>query len=132
MALAPNSHGRFIDRWVSMTHSPKSRCVWTKGLTDIRLPVRHKEGRVVFSQLETAKNLDANGQIVLRYDEDINGSVDQIAGVCDETGLIFGLMPHPEAGVFVQTDPQHHATSILAYADGFQIFRNIVEFCHHR
>ena len=130
VALAPNIHGRFMNRWVTMSAPSNSVCVWTKGITKIQLPVRHKEGRVVFSHGRVLQDMKENGQVVLRYDEDINGSADQIAGICDPTGLIFGLMPHPEAFVFRETAPQHQQDS--SYGEGFTIFQNIIQFCLHR
>lgn len=131
VALAQNIHGRFMNQWASMTAPDNSICVWTKGIKTIQLPVRHKEGRVVFSSPEALEKLKANGQIVFRYDEDINGSTDKIAGICDSTGLIFGLMPHPEAFVFQETAPQHQQDS-SRHGEGFPIFHNIIQFCLHR
>lgn len=131
VALAQNIHGRFMNQWASMTAPEDSICVWTKGIKSIQLPVRHKEGRVVFSSPDVLTHLRANGQIVFRYDEDINGSTDRIAGICDSSGLIFGLMPHPEAFVFPQTAPQHQQES-SPYGEGFPIFHNIIQFCIHR
>ena len=131
VALAQNIHGRFMNQWASMTAPDHSICVWTKGIKTINLPVRHKEGRVVFSSPEVLDTLKVNGQIVLRYDEDINGSTDKIAGICDSTGLIFGLMPHPEAFVFQETAPQHQHDSSL-HGEGYPIFHNIIQFCLHR
>lgn len=105
MSLAHNKQGHFIDRWVNLSIS-HSKCVWTTALQnkEIMLPIRHGEGRIVFAGNELAQQLtyetlQANGQIALRYTEDVNGSFQMIAGVCDPDGLIFGLMPHPEAAI---------------------------------
>lgn len=132
VALAPNIHGRFMNRWVSMTAPSNSVCVWTKGIDRIQLPVRHKEGRIVFSNPEVLERIKERGQIVLRYDEDINGSTDRIAGICDPSGRIFGLMPHPEAFVFQETAPQHQQVVSTSYGEGFAIFQNIIQYCIHR
>ena len=105
MAIAHNSGGHFLDRWVGLDVDEKSPCIWTQGLgatEDLILPIRHGEGRVVFSPEDPEKihsELARSGQIPLRYRDDVNGSYGRIAGVCDPSGLIFGLMPHPEAAI---------------------------------
>jgi phosphoribosylformylglycinamidine synthase len=91
--LAENDHGTFMDRWTRLAITPEAseRSPWFKGLSgELLLPVRHREGRVVPSksrQLPFAP---------LRFDQDINGSHQQVAGVVDKSGQVFGLMPHPE------------------------------------
>ncbi len=105
MTLTHNRQGHFMNRWVDLD-VPVSECVWTKELMGekISLPIRHGEGRIVFkgdteSQREIYKTLSSNGQVALYYKSDINGSYADIAGVCDPSGLILGLMPHPEAAI---------------------------------
>ena len=101
-ALCENDHGKFIDQWVEMIPNADSNCIWTQGLVEQKIdqpilyPVAHGEGRFVTKDQATLDALVTNNQIALRYGTDINGSVDQIAGICDQTGRIFGLMPHPE------------------------------------
>lgn len=131
MALAPNIHGRFIDRWVRMNVHQNNICKWTEGLTDIELPVRHGEGRVVFlsGQEKTIyERLVAQGQVVLQYQEDINGSYAQIAGICDPTGLVLGLMPHPEAFLFQATNRTLSSSPPLSAGDGQALFQNILRY----
>lgn len=104
LALAHNAGGRFVDRWVSVVPVPESVCVWTRGLAEgfapeaMMLPIAHGEGRVVASSPAVLARLAASGQIAMRYraGDNPNGSTDDIAGVCDVTGRVFGLMPHPE------------------------------------
>lgn len=102
VALTDNDHGRFVDKWVTMEPNPRSQCIWTRGLLEldhqepIMYPVAHGEGRFVTKDRATLDKLIAGNQVALRYGSDINGSVDSIAGICDPTGRIFGLMPHPE------------------------------------
>ncbi|MGA1451855.1 MAG: phosphoribosylformylglycinamidine synthase subunit PurQ, partial [Ilumatobacteraceae bacterium] len=81
-----------------------SRSVWTSGLdAEIHCPIAHGEGRYVHPD---PSGLHANGQVALRYSSpNPNGSVDDIAGVCDETGLVLGLMPHPENHVLTRQHP---------------------------
>lgn len=101
VALTDNIAGCFVDRWVPITIEPKSRCIWTRGLHDIahfdthQLPVAHGEGRFV-APPEILADLEATNRIALRYADNYNGSQNAIAGICDSTGLIFALMPHPE------------------------------------
>lgn len=87
--LAENSHGRFMDKWTCLTITDNTSSPWFRNLSgEIMLPVRHKEGRII----APAKTLNS----VLRYNDNINGSFENIAGVTDMTGNVLGLMPHPE------------------------------------
>ncbi|HLE11430.1 MAG: hypothetical protein A2504_17430 [Bdellovibrionales bacterium RIFOXYD12_FULL_39_22] len=102
-ALAPNYGRQFIDRWVTLEVASNSICKWTEAIKGkkIRLPIRNGEGRVVFDKKWPSGPLylAERGQIPLRY-ESKNSEVidaDSIAGVCDESGFILGMMPHPEA-----------------------------------
>lgn len=111
MTLTHNRQGHFINRWVDLD-VPVSECVWTQELKGekISLPIRHGEGRIVFKgdeaeQRSIYKTLSSNGQIALNYTNDVNGSFAEIAGVCDPSGLIFGLMPHPEAAISLWHNP---------------------------
>jgi phosphoribosylformylglycinamidine synthase len=133
MALARNSHGHFLDRWVELEAEKNSVCLWTRGFQGaVPMPIRHGEGRVVFTKGEEEtihRQLSQAGQIALRYAEDVNGSYGRIAGVCDATGLVFGLMPHPEAAVSLL---QHPRSSRLEKRDGegpgLQVFKNCVAY----
>lgn len=101
-ALAHNSSARFIDRWVKIEIPSRTRCIWTQGvaINDHRglLPIAHGEGRFIPQSDEALHRLEASGQIAVRYaaDDNPNGSVGNVAGICDSTGLVLGLMPHPE------------------------------------
>jgi len=104
-ALALNSGGSFIDRWVRVEPEPASVCLWTRGVAEafadsrhdtLLLPIAHGEGRFVTDSPATLARIKANGQVALRYVGEVNGSQDAIAGICDPSGRIFGLMPHPE------------------------------------
>ena len=107
--LTFNDGGRFEDRWCYLKVDQESPCVFTRGLDGLYLPVRHGEGKFVVENdgvlqqieakhLAVVKYCDAAYQSpVMEYPLNPNGSVAAIAGVCDETGRLFGLMPHPEA-----------------------------------
>jgi phosphoribosylformylglycinamidine synthase len=102
VALGPNASARFSDRWCRVEVPASTRCVWTSGLDaddDTRmLPIAHGEGRFIPASNDVLKRLERHGQVALRYaaDDNPNGSVGDVAGICDATGLVFGLMPHPE------------------------------------
>ena len=132
--LADNTSGRFTDRWVRLVVPDNTVCVWTQGLVGLDLPIAHGEGRFVPESKETLDRWESSGQIAIRYahDDNPNGSVNDIAGVCDRTGLVFGLMPHPERYVH---PTQHPAWARIAMqnpdetriAAGLQIIRNAVD-----
>jgi phosphoribosylformylglycinamidine synthase len=108
VAITYNDCGNFRDQWVRLVPDADSPCVFTKGLGVSDYPVRHGEGKVV-ADPDVIERLVANHQVVFRYADESgvpangtfpanpNGAVDDIAGICDPTGRIFGLMPHPEA-----------------------------------
>lgn len=129
-ALAVNSHGAFMNKWADLQTDPSSVCLWTKNMADFSLPVRHKEGRIILApqkEKDIHKTLVKNGQIPLRYKEDINGAYDRIAALCDPSGLILGMMPHPEAFVF-QATAKNRAADPLSKGAGLQLFENILHY----
>jgi phosphoribosylformylglycinamidine synthase subunit PurQ / glutaminase len=125
--LTNNTSGRFIDRWIKLSARP-SHCIWTAGVGPMELPIAHGEGRFVPADDAVRTALWEKHQVPLVYDGDNpNGSTDAIAGVCDASGLVFGLMPHPERHI----DPTQHPAwtsrqPLPAEGDGLQIFRNAV------
>lgn len=153
IALIANASGNFINTWVRLRINPDSPCVFTKGIREIELPVRHGEGKLYAANGDLERLFD-NGQVVARYADSTgnpagghwpanpNGSLRDIAGVCDPTGRIFGLMPHPEAFNHVTNHPdwarekQALARQGKAMADqtgeGVQIFRNAVDFIRRK
>jgi len=102
IALARNAGGRFVDRWVRTEIPADTRCIWTRGLRAsgdaMMLPIAHGEGRFVTASADIMASLARSGQIAVRYapDDNPNGSAAHVAGICDATGLVLGLMPHPE------------------------------------
>ncbi|MBP9674366.1 MAG: phosphoribosylformylglycinamidine synthase subunit PurQ [Bacteriovoracaceae bacterium] len=129
LTLTNNEPRTFIDRWVDLIVPENSNCLWTKKLKGkkITFPIRHGEGRIAFASEEKAQTyfqrLKLAGQIALTYTEDINGSYENIAGLSDPTGKIFGLMPHPEAATSNLLCP-----SPLQEALGLEIFKSAVDF----
>lgn len=102
IALANNASARFSDRWCRVEVPANTRCIWTRDLTvsadNAVLPIAHGEGRFITADNALLDQLDRAGHIAVRYahDDNPNGSMADIAGICDSTGLVFGLMPHPE------------------------------------
>ena len=137
VALAPNERGRFHDVWTGVEIPESTRCIWTAGFADVPpeamvLPSAHGEGRFVATD-ETTAALESEGRIALRYTEadHFNGSRGRVAGICDASGLVFGLMPHPER---YTRWSQHPTWTRLGAAvrsgdtPGLAMFRNAV---HH-
>jgi phosphoribosylformylglycinamidine synthase len=125
VGLAQNNGGQFINKW-SQLEVKQTNCIWTKGISELELPIRHGEGRFVFSENkeEHLKRWVSEGRVVLTYKNNPNGAHGDIAGVTDGTGLVFGLMPHPEAAVNASLYPggQEQANN------GLDIFKNAVTY----
>ncbi|MCX5687944.1 MAG: phosphoribosylformylglycinamidine synthase I [Candidatus Omnitrophica bacterium] len=132
--LSFNDSGSFIDKWVELKtdgigHMAESRCVWTKGLKEkIYLPIAHGEGKFIPRDKNVLNNLRKNGQIVFKYIDNPNGSIDNIAGICDATGRVLGMMPHPERHVLGTQHPRWTREGLKEYGDGFIIFKNGVDY----
>ena len=134
ITLTTNDSGRFECRWVYLKVNQESPCLFTQGIDRLYLPVANGEGKVV----TTGKAL-AEANIVLRYsDEQGNtgagyphnpsGAVDDIAGICDGSGRIFALMPHPERHLRGTQHPRWTREGLKEHGDGFQIFLNAVKW----
>jgi phosphoribosylformylglycinamidine synthase I len=137
--LYHNDSAHFEARWTPLAVN-ESKCVWTKGIpSQVYLPVAHGEGKFMIDDEGVLEQLKANGQIVLRYcdsdgnkpqyPDNPNGSVDDIAGICDPSGRVLGLMPHPERHLLFE---QHPFWTRLARSgdlgDGAAIFLNGIEY----
>lgn len=138
--LTFNDGGRFEDRWVYLAVDSDSPCVYTRGLDGIYLPVRHGEGKFVPASDQILSELEAEHLAVLRYADaafdpsmtyplNPNGSVAAIAGVCDPTGRLFGLMPHPEAYVHRTHHPRWTREADLPEQGmGLWLYQNAIRF----
>jgi phosphoribosylformylglycinamidine synthase subunit PurQ / glutaminase len=139
--LAPNDRPGYRDAWVTLRFEPDSPCLWTRGITTMELPARHGEGKFlaasdVLARLETgrqivARYVDAEGRPTEQWPHNPNGSPGGIAGICDPSGHLFGLMPHPDAHLY----PFHHPHwvrrrlegTLPSEGEGLRIFRNGVD-----
>lgn len=134
VTLAANDSGKFECRWVYLKVNKDSPCLFTKGIDRMYLPVAHAEGKVVTST-STLSDLnivlyytDERGNTNAGYPHNPNGSVGNIAGICDASGRVFALMPHPERHVRGTQHPRWTREGAKVYGDGFQIFANAVKY----
>jgi phosphoribosylformylglycinamidine synthase subunit PurQ / glutaminase len=134
LTLINNDSGRFECRWVHLLVDKKSPCVFTQGIDSLYLPVAHGEGKVV-TDMRGLREINAvlyytdeTGNIQAGYPDNPNGSMNSIAGVCDPTGRIFALMPHPERYIRFTQHPQWTRKKPKEFGDGFAIFQNAVNF----
>ena len=141
--LTWNNHGRFEDRWVHLA-TDKTNCAFLRGIDHMYLPMAHAEGKFVAHSDGVLNELQSAGRLCLRYTQDEasgvvneildfpanpNGADANVAGVCDATGRVFGLMPHPERHI----DPTQHPSWTRrkeqpAAGDGLAMFQNAVSW----
>jgi phosphoribosylformylglycinamidine synthase len=148
VALINNDCGQFRDQWVRLGFNKSSPCVFTSGIETLELPIRHGEGKL-YAETDIVEKLEDNHQLVTRYilpdgrpangafPFNPNGSTRDIAGICDPTGRVFGLMPHPEAFNHWTNHPdwtyrkeqfRRSGIPIPEEGDGIKIFRNAVRY----
>lgn len=134
VTLTNNDSGKFECRWTHLAVNKKSPCVFTQGMDRLYLPVAHGEGKLVaLPGALSDSNIvlyytNEEGNTGAGYPHNPNGSVRNIAGICDNSGHIFGLMPHPERHIRGTQHPQWTRLGIRKYGDGFGIFRNAVKY----
>jgi len=137
--LTWNESGRFVDCWVNLK-TDNEKCVFLKDVDQMYLPIAHAEGKFVPRSDSILDQLSSNNQLALKYcrpgglnghvpyPHNPNGSTAHVAGVCDETGRIFGLMPHPERHI----DPTHHPRwtreGLAEKGEGLIVFENAVGY----
>ncbi len=140
LTVTGNDSGRFENRWVNLSVDSDSPCIFTKGVDRLYLPVRHGEGKVIGKNAGFTKELVSLNQVPVMYcapDDPIptmdyphnpNGSEESVAGVCDPTGRVFGLMPHPEAFVHRTNHPRWTRERLEEKGGGLVIFENAAEY----
>ncbi|MBL8815872.1 MAG: phosphoribosylformylglycinamidine synthase subunit PurQ [Planctomyces sp.] len=152
VTLAWNANGRYTDRWVRLKVS-SSKSVFLRDMDEFDVPMAHAEGRIAVKQPELLNELRAQGSLALCYwsetavkqlaatgdptripllpePENPNGSLNNIAGLCDSTGRVLGLMPHPERFLFATQHPQWTRRNLRGEGDGIKIFRNAIHYFH--
>ena len=136
--LTNNDSGKFEDRWITL-RTTSNKCVFFSDIESMYLPVAHAEGKFVPRDRATLAALESAGQIVLRYaatndsgevayPDNPNGSIGAVAGVCNGTGRVCGLMPHPERHIDPTQHPRWTRGPLAREGDGLQVFRNAVQF----
>jgi phosphoribosylformylglycinamidine synthase len=140
--LAPNDRLGYRDAWVRLAFDAESPCVWTRGLQTMEMPTRHGEGKFLTESPELLRRIEANAQVAARYvgpdgrpttewPHNPNGSPGGVAGVCDPSGRLFGLMPHPDAYLYPFHHPrwrrQQREGTLPDEGLGMEIFRNGVD-----
>jgi phosphoribosylformylglycinamidine synthase len=136
--LTNNDSNRYEDRWVYLKAN-KSRCVFVGPGEDCYIPAAHGEGKFLVKDKSMLRALWKNGQVVFQYTDpqgrlgagypwNPNGSLDDIAGICDPTGRIFGLMPHPERHAEPTQHPRWTREGLKKGPDGLKMIRRGVEY----
>lgn len=140
VSITYNDSSRFEDRWVALRVDPDSPCVFTKGIEKLYYPVRHGEGKFVAMSAADLERIRREKLVALRYadpetnqatmeyPDNPNGSPDAIAGICDPSGRLFGLMPHPEAFLHRTNHPRWTREELPEEGQGVVLFRNAVDF----
>ncbi|MFC1967220.1 phosphoribosylformylglycinamidine synthase I [Chloroflexota bacterium] len=133
MTLTNNDSGKFECRWCHLSVNEASPCVFTEGIESMYLPVAHGEGKVVSSEALPEKNIalryaDEHGDITAGYPHNPNGSAGNVAGVCDSSGRVFALMPHPERHIRGTQHPQWTRLGAKEHGDGLPVFLNAVKW----
>lgn len=143
VSLMQNDCGRFLNTWVTLGFDPASPCIFTRGLDRMDLPIRHGEGKLFTPDKALFARIRASGGIPCRYlgpdgrpaaksPWNPNGSLDAAAGLCDPTGRIFGLMPHPEACLFPENHPRWDLPGAqrqgMDEGGGLRLFRNATAY----
>lgn len=139
--LTYNANGRFQDRWCYLKCDAASPSLYTRGIEGgVYLPVRHGEGKFLVDDAKTLEAIEAKHLSCLKYSdknyaaptmefpENPNGSVNAIAGICDETGRVMGLMPHPEAFVHRTQHPRWTREELPEEGEGLIFFKNAAQY----
>ena len=135
-----NDHGRYEARWVELAVEG-TKSVFLKGCEHLELPIAHAEGKISVRDQATFDGMKANGQVVLRYTDgngdaagmlpfptNPNGAFENTAGLCDSSGRVLGLMPHPERFIDRCQHPQWTRRPADASVDGLKLFKNAVDY----
>jgi phosphoribosylformylglycinamidine synthase len=140
--LTLNDSGRFEARWVRLSADP-GNCVFLLGIEQLELPVAHAEGKFVVRDAGVFERDEAEGRLVLRYvgqssgaklqaavpyPDNPNGAMGDVAGICDATGRVLGLMPHPERFVDPTQHPRWTREPKREVGDGLRLFQNAVRY----
>ncbi len=134
VTLTFNDSAHFQDEWMELKNVNRGTCVFTKGLRKtIHCPINHGEGKFIPADKKVLARLYEQDQVVFKYaGKNPNGAVDDIAGICDETGRVLGLMPHCEKNLWSLNDPRSTRVELPAEGEGMAIFKKAFEFAKKR
>ncbi len=121
--LTFNDSGHFQCEWVELKNVGKGKCIFSREIDSLNVPIAHGEGKFMPGSNDVLKRLYENDQVVFKYEKNPNGSTDDIAGICDETGKVFGMMPHPERNLFRENAPNREIGG-----QGKKIFENAFNY----
>jgi len=127
--LVQNVSGRFQCEWVALKKE-KSKAHWLDGLpNNFELPIAHGEGYFVTKDKKTLNEIEKKGQVVFRYSpKNPNGSLRAIAGICNESGNVLGLMPHPERFVSQFQHPEWSRKEFVGDTPGLLFWKSAVQY----
>jgi phosphoribosylformylglycinamidine synthase I len=145
--LTLNDSGRFEDRWVRLAVTP-GNCVFLQGIGEMELPVAHAEGKFFVRDSEVLEEMERTGRLVMRYQsgpgagtprlagswsqvpypDNPNGAIGDVAGICDPTGRVLGIMPHPERFVDPTQHPRWTRQPARNGGHGLRMFQNGVQY----
>lgn len=125
--LTFNDSGHFQDEWITLLNVNRKLCKVVHGLHSIHCPINHGEGKFIPANERVLRKLYENDQVIFKYQHNPNGSVDHIAGICDETGRVIGIMPHPEKNFFSINDPRSTRHELPKEGEGAAFFRGLFE-----
>lgn len=139
-SLSWNDSGRYVARWVQVKANGE-KCVFLQDCDELFLPIAHAEGKFVVRDEAAFQRLEQAGQLALRYAQsksstetgsyneyNPNGAVGDVAGMCDQTGRVFGLMPHPERFIDPTQHPQWTRLPTQDHGAGLHLFRNAISY----
>lgn len=143
--LTWNDNGKYTALWITLKVA-SSRSVFLKDIDEIEMPIAHAEGRIAVTDPAVIQKWNEAGQVALRYSNgstpatgtcgqeildypaNPNGSIDNIAGLCDPTGRVLGLMPHPERYIHATQHPQWTRRGLKGDGAGLKLFQNAVDY----
>ncbi|MBC8313530.1 MAG: phosphoribosylformylglycinamidine synthase subunit PurQ [Candidatus Cloacimonetes bacterium] len=143
VTLTKNNSAKYEDRWVWCKVNENSNSPFLTGIEKIQVPVRHGEGKLIIKNKKIEKKIiennlnclsycDENGYETAEYPQNPNGSDLNCAALTNESGQVFGMMPHPEAFLSLYNHPnwgqlKRQNPKISEDGEGLQIFKNIVD-----
>lgn len=128
VSLTFNDSSTFQCEWIELENVNKNKCVFARGIKEMHAPIAHTEGKFIANE-EVLKKLYEKDQVVFKYKGyNPNGSVDGIAGICDDSGRVLGMMPHPERVQYSWQDPRSRSMNLPPNGEGFKIFENAAKY----